>query len=100
MSTQRRKFTDVEKLEILEQAKMSGVTSVLRKHNLSYSVYSKWKEKFQNIHANESEQQRKVDMMNLLEENNRLKKIVAEQALIIEQKNEEIRRMRERQNPK
>src|SRR6516225_5503614 len=45
MSAQRRRFSLEEKLEILQQAKQSGITAVLRRHNLSYSVFHRWKEK-------------------------------------------------------
>lgn len=100
MPTHRRKFTDEEKLEIMKQATLSGVTSVLRQHNLSYSVYAKWKEKFDKNDKRETEQYRKSEVNLLLEENKRLKKIVAGQALIIEQKSEEIRKIKDRHNLK
>ena len=46
MPRQKRKFTDEQKLEILQQAQRSGVTAVLHEHALSYSVFARWKEKF------------------------------------------------------
>ena len=100
MATQRRKFTDEEKLDILHQANLSGVTVALRKYNLSYSVYSKWKEKFSQGKPGTSDQQKKVEMMILLEENKRLKRIVADQALSIEQKAEELKRIKSHQERK
>ena len=45
MARPKRKFTDEQKLEILQQAQRSGVTAVLRDHALSYSVFARWKEK-------------------------------------------------------
>jgi len=95
MATQRRRFTDEEKIEILQQANLLGITNVLRKHHLSYSVYSKWKEKFQKDLPKPSEQMTKAEMMLVMEENKRLKKIVAEQALSIEQKTEELKKMKD-----
>jgi len=44
MSTLRRKFSQDEKQAILEEAHHRGITTVLREHKLSYSVFSRWKE--------------------------------------------------------
>jgi putative transposase len=98
MATPRRRFTDEEKIEILHQANLSGITNVLRKNNLSYSVYVKWKEKFRQNIDKESEQMTKAEMMLVLEENKRLKKIVADQALSIEQKMEELKKIKDQPN--
>ena len=94
MSAIRRKFTDEEKLDILHEASESGISEALRKHHLSYSVFTRWKQKFieQGIlrggpHLNSTE------MKLLQEENTRLKKIIADQALALELKNEELRRL-------
>jgi putative transposase len=46
MASQKRKFTDEQKLEILKQANEMGVIAVIRNHNLSYSVFARWREKF------------------------------------------------------
>jgi putative transposase len=94
MSATRRKFTEEEKLDILHQASHSGITEVLRKYNLSYSVFTRWKQKFMeqgthpgNSHFNSTE------IRLLQEENIRLKKIIADQALALELRNEELRRL-------
>jgi len=93
MSATRRKFTDEEKLEILHQASQSGITEVLRKHNLSYSVFTRWKQKFMDQGINPGVSHVNAEMKLLLEENMRLKKIIADQALALELKNEEVRRL-------
>jgi putative transposase len=98
MATQRRRFTDEEKKEILHQATLLGITNVLRMHHLSYSVYSKWKDKFQKDLPKASEQMTKAEMILMMEENKRLKKIVADQALSIEQKTEELKKMKDHQD--
>lgn len=98
MATQRRRFTDEEKKEILHQANLLGITNVLRMHHLSYSVYSKWKDKFQKDLPKGSEQMTKAEMILMMEENKRLKKIVADQALSIEQKAEELKKMKDHQD--
>jgi putative transposase len=94
MSASRRKFTEEEKLEILHQASQLGITEVLRKHNLSYSVFTRWKQKFieQGV-STIGPHYSNTEMKLLLEENTRLKRIIADQALALELKNEELRRL-------
>ena len=89
MTANRRKFTEAEKLQILQQAKESNISKVLREHHLSYSVFSRWKQQLQkpnSVNTNE-------DLINLKNENARLKRIVAEQALELEIKKERERRV-------
>ena len=100
MATQRRRFTEEEKIEMLRQASVLGVTNALRKYNLSYSVYSKWKEKFNKSDLEVPPKLSVAEMMLLLEENKRLKKIVADQALSIEKKTEELNKILEKQDRK
>src|SRR3954469_13706684 len=94
MSAIRRNFTDEEKLDILHQANQSGITEILRKYHLSYSVFTRWKQKFmeKGILPNSSYVSN-TEMKLLLEENTRLKKIIADQALALELKSEELRRL-------
>ena len=84
MSAQRRKFTNEEKLNILHQAKLSGITRVLREYKLSYSVFSRWKQQMNT----DSFTQADASLFELKQENMRLKKIVADQALELEVKKE------------
>jgi putative transposase len=94
MSAIRRKFTDEEKLDILHQAQLSGITEILRKHHLSYSVFTRWKQQFidKGILSGGS-QVVNTEMRLLQEENTRLKRIIADQALALELKNEELKRI-------
>jgi len=94
----RRRFTDDQKLEILHQADKTGVTAVLREHRLSYSVFSRWKQKFLLHEGTNTEVMREVtrtrsELKLLSEENLRLKKIIADQALQLERKDEELRKV-------
>ena len=84
MGAQRRKFTNEEKTHILQLAKDSGVTKVLREYKLSYSVFARWKQQL-NV---DSGADTYSELLKLKQENVWLKKIVAEQALEIEMKKE------------
>ena len=46
MSKNRRTFTAAEKLAIINEAEQFGITQTLRKHNLSNSVYRRWRDQF------------------------------------------------------
>jgi putative transposase len=98
ITSSRRRFTDDQKLEILHQADQSGVTAVLREHRLSYSVFARWKQKFLQLGSTNKEAMREVnktrsELKLLNEENLRLKKIIADQALQLERKDEELRKV-------
>jgi putative transposase len=98
IASSRRRFTDDEKLEILHQADKSGVTAVLREHRLSYSVFARWRQKFLLHVSTSSEVMREInktrsELKLLSEENIRLKKIIADQALQLERKDEELKRI-------
>jgi putative transposase len=96
MATQRRKFTDEQKLEILRQADKMGVTAVMRSHSLSYSVLARWKERFLKGDMTKEEimiqNKARFELKQFIDENTRLKKIIAEQALELERKDEELRK--------
>ena len=88
---QRRQFSVEQKLAILNEAEQVGVTQTLRKHNLSHSVYLRWKSQFNSGGTScLKPQYQKVDpqVKALEEENARLKKIIANQALELEFKTE------------
>ncbi|GAO41094.1 transposase [Flavihumibacter petaseus] len=88
----RRKFTDDEKRAIIDGAAQKGVNAILREHGLSYSVYSRWKEKFQPEVMKEQHAQFRLQQQVrvLTAENERLKKIIANQALEIQIKTEKL----------
>ncbi|HEV9038054.1 MAG TPA: transposase [Puia sp.] len=91
MSKQRRKFSVEQKLQIIQEADQHGITQTLRKHNVSHSVYLRWKQQFDKGGISSlAPQYRKVDpeLRALQEENARLKKIIGNQALELEFKTE------------
>jgi putative transposase len=91
MSKSRRSFSVEQKLHIIQEADQLGITQTMRKHNLSHSVYLRWKRQFNEGGANLLKPQyHKVDpeLRALQEENARLKKIVGNQALELEFKTE------------
>jgi len=96
MASQKRKFTDEQKLEILRQAKEMGVIAVIQNHNLSYSVFARWREKFMEKDKKELtlKNKPKSKLKQFMEDNTRLKKIIAEQALELERKDEALRKSR------
>ena len=91
MSKSRRKFSVDQKLQIIQEAYQNGITQTLRKHNLSHSVFLRWKNQFNSGGMGSLKPQyHKVDseFRALQEENARLKKIIGNQALELEFKTE------------
>jgi transposase-like protein len=91
MTKERRKFTPEERLSILQEAAREGRIETIRKYNLSPSLYEKWKQKYTSKGLDGLKNQyRKIDpvVSELQLENDRLKRIVAKQALEIEVKTE------------
>lgn len=87
----RRKFTPEEKYSILQEAEREGTTEVARKYNLAHSVLSYWKKKYlANGKDGLKASYKKTDpqVRSLEEENARLKRIIANQALELEFKTE------------
>jgi putative transposase len=96
MASPKRKFTDEQRLEILRQAKEMGITAVLRHHSLSYSVFARWREKFMRNNTNGqdslSRNKARSELKQFMEENSRLRKIIADLALELQRKDEELRK--------
>src|SRR5215472_7439456 len=91
MAKQRRAFSVEQKLQIIQEADQQGVTQTLRKHNLSHSVFLRWKHQFdQGGSVSLRPRYHKLDpeLKALQEENARLKKIIGNQALELEFKTE------------
>jgi transposase-like protein len=91
MSKIKRKFTVEERLSILQEGQREGQAETIRKYNIAPSLYSRWKHKYlQEGVSGLKDNYRKVDPEKraLEEENERLKRIVAKQALEIEVKTE------------
>ena len=91
MSKTRRHFTPEEKYSILQEAEREGTTEIARKYNLAHSVLSYWRKKYlakgkDGLKAS----YKKVDpqLRALEEENERLKRLIAKQAIALEFKTE------------
>lgn len=87
----RRQFSPEEKYSILQEAEREGVTETARKYNLAHSVLNYWKRKYlANGKDGLRASYRKVDpqLRALEEENERLKKLIAKQAIELEFKTE------------
>ena len=91
MSKARRSFSASEKLSIINEADQFGVTQTLRKHNLSHSVFKRWKESFNEggvSNLQSYSKQRNPELDAIMEENRMLKNIVAKQSIELEFKTE------------
>ena len=92
----RRKFSEDQKHVILKEASQKGISVVLREYSLSYSVFSRWKKQ---LTADKKEPKSNYrilqEIKDLVTENERLKKIIANQAVLLELKEEELRKRKE-----
>ncbi|HEY5593341.1 MAG TPA: transposase [Paludibacter sp.] len=87
MKNTRRKFTPEERLSIVQEAVREGHTETSRKYQLSPSLLTKWKSRYLSKGLTGlKDSYRKIDpqIRDLEVENERLKKIIAKQALQIE----------------
>jgi len=95
MGRLRRTFTINEKLLIIKEAEENGIMATLKKYSLSHSVLLRWRYKFKNgmQSLHEGYGIYIAELSSLAEENTRLKKIVADQALELQIKNELINKL-------
>jgi len=87
----RRQFSPEEKYSIIQEAERGGITETARKYNLAHSVLNYWKKKYlANGKDGLKAAYRKVDpqLRALEEENERLKRLIAKQAIELEFKTE------------
>ena len=80
----KRKFTQQERVDILREVEQHGIEAIVRKNNISRSLYYHWKNKFdRNGVDGLTDRYYRVDpAVKVLEkENERLRKIIAKQAL-------------------
>ena len=87
----KRKFSQEQKLKMLKESEISNVTEVCRKYNVSPSLFYKWRKQFDASGVDGLKAQYKTvdpELTRLEQENERLKRIVAKQALEIEVKSE------------
>lgn len=91
MTLTRRKFTPEDRLSILQEGEREGHASTIRKYHLAPSLCARWKHKYLNegLHGLKDKHRRIDPELQALElENERLRRIVAKQALEIEVKTE------------
>jgi putative transposase len=83
----KRKFTPEERLSILQEGEREGRSQTCRKYNIAPSLYDRWRRKYlgQGMEGLKNQYKRIDPQVRALEEENeRLKKIIARQALQIE----------------
>ena len=91
MTRTRRSFTPEERLSLLQEAEREGFIETCRKYNLSPTLLSKWKQRYKSKGTEGLKPAyRRVDpeLRALQEENEKLKRIIANQALELEVKSE------------
>jgi putative transposase len=75
----RSRFSEQEIIENLREAEAgSAISAVCAAHNISMGTYHAWKRKFGGMEVNEAKRLRALE-----EENSRLKRLVADQAVQI-----------------
>jgi putative transposase len=72
----KSRFSEEQILRILREADASPVNEVIRRHGVSAKPYYRWKAKFAGMTVSEARRLRQLE-----DENSRLKRLVADQAL-------------------
>ncbi|MFN8698447.1 MAG: transposase [Flavobacteriales bacterium] len=91
----KRTFTPEERLKIVQEGEREGRAATLRKYNIASSLYDRWRKKYLLGGVDGlKNQHRKIDpqVRELEEENERLKRIIARQALELEVKTEALKK--------
>jgi putative transposase len=91
MTRARRNFTPEERYSILQEGERDGHSITLRKYQIAPSLYARWKHKYlkEGIYGLKDKHKKVDPVIRELElENERLKRIIAKQALEIEVKSE------------
>ena len=91
MSIIKRKWSEAQKLQIIQEVSQHGLQETLRKYNLSQSLFHKWRRAYNGQGMKGLHPKYKVidpSVRQLEQENERLKRIIAKQALEIEFKDE------------
>lgn len=95
MTRTRRVFTPEDRLSLLQEAEREGFSETCRKHSLSPTLLSGWRRKYLSKGAEGLKPSyRRIDpeVKALQEENERLKRIVARQAMELEVKTEMLKK--------
>ena len=74
----KSRFSDEQILAILKEAERGKVMEVIRRHGIAQKTYYNWKAKYGGLELSEARRLKALE-----EENRRLKKLVADQALDI-----------------
>jgi putative transposase len=91
MTKTRRSFTPEERLSLVQEAERDGYMETCRKYNLSPSLLAKWKHRYlaKGVDGLKPAYKRiDPEVRALEEENERLKRVIARQALELEVKTE------------
>lgn len=91
MTKERRQWSKEQKLQIIQEVEVNGLQSVLRKYNLSQSLFHKWKTKFYEQGVTGLEPQyRRIDpeKRRMEQEIKRLRELVGELSLELRFKDE------------
>ena len=91
MPRTRRTFSPEDRLSLIQEAEREGYMETCRKYNLSPTLLSRWKQKYQAKGAEGLKPAYKridPELRALEEENERLRRIIARQALELEVKTE------------
>jgi putative transposase len=91
MSIIKRKWSEAQKLQIIQEVEAYGLQETLRKYNLSQSLFHKWRRAYNGEGMQGLKSRYKTidpSVRQLEQENERLKRIIAKQALEIEFKDE------------
>jgi transposase-like protein len=94
MSTMKKQFTVEQRVNIVKEAEQIGFNEAAQKHGISSRAIYRWKDKFISGGEKALKYGAKIDpeVRSLREENDRLKKLIVKQALIIEIKEELIKK--------
>ncbi len=74
----RKRFTEEQIIGVLQEATTTPIREVCRKHGIAETTFHRWRGKFGGMHVNEARRLKALE-----DENRRLKRLVADQALDI-----------------
>ena len=99
MTKRRRKWSASEKLEVVQDALNQGVAASSRKHGVSSTMIYRWRDRYEKEGPNGLQRKTSgvdLEKKNLEREIERLRQVVADQALTIRIKDELLKKTRYR----